>query len=64
MDGVVFRAGEDEVGVGVLEGEVGAGCYGVRGLRESDGSLGLEGEGSGPRGEEVLREDVAVDGVG
>ena len=61
---MVFCAGEDEVGVGVLEGEVGAWCYRVGGLREGDGSLGLEGERGGARGEEVLREDVAVDGVG
>lgn len=40
LDGVVLGGGQEDVAVGVLEGEVGTGGEGVGGLRESEGSLG------------------------
>jgi hypothetical protein len=44
VDGVIGRGGEDEVGVGVLEGEVRAWGDGVRGFWEGDCALGMQRE--------------------
>lgn len=64
LDGVIFCTGQDEVGVGIWEGEVWAGGDGVGWFGQGDGALGFQGLWGGTGSEEVLGEDVAVDGVG